>query len=669
MTRPACILIFCFVTATALNAQSEIALTIADTHGYPTVILPFRLIEDGKLVTSPDVSRIRFLENSTELPFTIQCPEQMRSSASVAIGLERSLDNNFGLARQAALDFLAKMNFTDVANNASYWSFSTFITREVDVVRDSARLANVIAATSVAQFPFNGTPLFETMHRAIEDIVQYGTEPNRAIVFVTDGVNNTANSSKSADDVIGRAVVDRVRVYVIAIGNKTGGQTEMRRICDNTGGLFFHVSDPNAYDSIYESILTEPQNEYWCALEFDSPLCANGSSRVLTVEYTDSQGSVIGENLGYTAPLLPSLLSELLFWESPKQVMVQQGDTIQCAFGASLSNATLVSDLSLFIEHPGLRSIALAEPLDAAQSWIIDTQPGSSFTTVGITPSAAELLGAGNHRWFRLTFIAEESGPVEFSSMLLSDATECLSLQAHELQRNFTISLDTVLTSRGAIVDLSLKNNGAAIPEGIQSIHCEVQYDLSHMETGLSEAVVSNIAAGWYISQSDVSSQGTLGTIALNLRGPAIDSVAKLFSIRFMLLPDASYFNPVSFRSFELNDFGLNTTVEGKDGLIVIRDSCRNNIQLVQSGLAVSTAAPNPARSSVGFFISAPDARSVYAEVYNALGKSTGITLEAQATPEKSLIAIPVSQLESGQYFIHFHSRGERVIQRFAIAR
>ena len=66
------------------------------------------------------------------------------------------------------------------------------------------------------QIPYGQTPLYDGINRGLE-LIESAHYPNRAMIVVTDGIDNTSN--KESGEVLDRAQKDSVPIYAIGIGD------------------------------------------------------------------------------------------------------------------------------------------------------------------------------------------------------------------------------------------------------------------------------------------------------------------------------------------------------------------------------------------------------------------------------------------------------------------
>ncbi|MAT39511.1 MAG: hypothetical protein CL946_07890 [Ectothiorhodospiraceae bacterium] len=649
--RAALVAIVLVLGAMSAAAQSDIDVTRVEPRFYPRIEVPLRIEIDGAIERMPDPARLIVKENGRIVQASIFCPEPDVVSASVAIGLERSLDNNFGLAKQAAKDFLAQMRFTDKGDNASYWAFATFIDQVVDMVRDSARLYREIDDTDVASFPFNGTPLFETLTRAIDDAANNGTEPARAVVFCTDGRNNTSNHSTNDQDVIGRAAAQGVQVYIIGVAASGGNAALMQSMAEATGGFYIDYRDTAGYARIYENITAQPPSTYWCTLSYESPLCPNGSSRQIEILYVTEAGDTLDASVSYTAPLLPAELDTLRTLAAPQAADFNAGDTIYFTFGAEVLSDLAVSELQFAVEHPGLRSIPEAWLLPGFESWGIDFLPGQDQSFVTLTPPDGTVIPSGVEKIARFRLVATEDGSSIQTVRLISDETGCLYHQEGPPASNVRIDLDTVLTQRGGIAEMPLNIDGNALFEGVSDLLITLV-----VPSSLSLAGLSPLPPTWYTETLSEVPQGNRNEIRLHVKGEPLDDELSPVAVRLAVAQDAAYFLPADLEAVGANPNSPQLLSASAPGLVVIQDSCRNDFNYMVTGLAVSEPSPQPIGSVATFSVRSPAPVVVTVSVHDALGDICIPGREYEIPAGQSNIVLDCSHLRRGSYFVRFSS-------------
>lgn len=646
----------------ALPAQPTLTLGDVDTSAYPALVFPFRIVNTGALFIPGDDTPRRLAENGDDLSFTIDCPERRRLPVSVAVGVERSLVSLLPEARNAARAFIRRLRFTDNNDEASLWTFATFIDLRVPVTRDSTRLDNEARAIADAPFPFNGTALYECMHRAVEDINEFGRGAVRAIVFFTDGVNNTRNFSRTLDDVATRANTDAIRVFVIGVGNKPDGQAAMIDLCRRTNGFFVHASNPRAIDSVYNALSLEPVDDYWCGARYVTPLCANGSVRTVNVSFS-LPGDTAESATSYKAPRRPWELDPVPAWASPASFVAATGDTVVIALGFSPSAGMELTTLRLAVRHAGMETIGAFTVHPDFTGWSIQVQSGLDQTQIEIRTGGAT-VPPGDHTFLYLSAVARADGPHQASVQMSENEEGCATLVPASPRRSIVISADTSYGIPGRPVFVALRARRLFLPEGIQAVALRVTVpsNKAAFVTG-REFTLSPALAGWHIHASAFTTDTSVHKMALELHGPPVTTTTLIGEIGILPRQNARESIPVSLEQSIANNFAPVPGAVYAPGLVMLSDTCRTTGGVRREGLTVSPAMPNPSTSEAVFRVSVTRETRVRVELFDVLGRRRQVLPPHEYTPGVSLVRVDFRGLPSGMYIARF-STGTRVITR-----
>lgn len=148
--------------------------------------------------------------------------------------------------------------------------------------------------------PAGWTAMNDAVLRAINDIVSRPASRRKAIVVLSDGEDNWSQV-RSIQRVIDRA--REVGVPVFAIGLLLDGDDSLRLLAERTGGRYFSVSDPSAFDSVFTSIASLVLEKGCCSIYYTSPdRRRNGSFRPVTASLVFENDTTIDRSTGYRAP-------------------------------------------------------------------------------------------------------------------------------------------------------------------------------------------------------------------------------------------------------------------------------------------------------------------------------------------------------------------------------
>jgi len=640
----------------SLAAQDRLSTGPVDTTSYPDLSMPVQVIRSGQVVTVADSSSLLLREDGIPLPVKISCPPYLTLPVALSVGIERSLDNNFPAAISAAHSFVERLRFLDHGDNMSLWEFATFIDQIVGMTSDSTRIQREIGDISVASWPFNGTPLYETMTRAVRDVAGQGVSAAKSVLFFTDGVNNTSYFNTSLNDVVREAVAADVRVFVIGIGNKADGIAAMRTLCETTGGFYISSTHTAANDSVHTAMQRyPPPDTYWCTVSFRSPFCPDGSTR--TIDLTHASGTdSLRTSTNYTAPRRDSELRSLPLWVSPGTIDAGTGDTVYAALGISPETEITVDPFTIILEHPGLSGVELHAVDPAFSSWGVQSSPTPTGLAVSIAPPVGALLPPGQYTILIFRTITQDSLPHRFAMKLDSARPGCYAMVPAIPQRIFTVFADTVLADRGGSAEIDIRAD-RQYPEGLQNLSVDIRIPHAGFDTVIPVSAGS-LPSAWHIESHNIQTSDQSQILTLNLKGSPLLDTALLARVRVTVSQTAPYRIPVELEIRLVNSFGSEGQIRTRPGLLVIRDSCHNNI-VSQTGMLVAAGAPNPFRNSTSFQLVLMDPQHVAVDLFSGTGTFL-LRLTVGDFPQgTSSIRLEGSELTPGAYYVRFSGRDE----------
>jgi Mg-chelatase subunit ChlD len=134
----------------------------------------------------------------------------------------------------------------------SVLDFSNTPTVPMPFTNDRSRLRQRINNISAA----GETALFDATYEAIAALEAERPSGHRAVVALTDGVDNS--SRRRVDEVITRARQARIPLYMLGFGRQGELDTKvMERMALETGGKFFHARNQKALMEIFEKLGNE----------------------------------------------------------------------------------------------------------------------------------------------------------------------------------------------------------------------------------------------------------------------------------------------------------------------------------------------------------------------------------------------------------------------------
>ena len=173
------------------------------------------------------------------------------------------------LAQEAAISALDQFKATD---DVGLWVFSTELGGDDPNVRELVPLGpigeqrDVLAEQIAAQFPTNGTPLYEVTEKAYESMVAtYDPEKINAIVLLTDGENDDgipADDDQQFADLIEALQAGSegsssqpVRLFTISYG-ETADVITLRAISQATQAATYNASNPATINQVFTAVIS-----------------------------------------------------------------------------------------------------------------------------------------------------------------------------------------------------------------------------------------------------------------------------------------------------------------------------------------------------------------------------------------------------------------------------
>jgi hypothetical protein len=654
MRRAAALLLTLIVAAQNLLAQDAIILEQVDASLWPTLQFRIRLLSNGVDTLPPVPRRLEFFEETLPLMYSMRCDDPAPASLALALGLERSLDSYFPQARSAAMQVLALSRCTDAADRVSLWTFASSIDHDVPLTRDSGRVASLILGTSEAQWPFNGTMLFESMYRAVEE-AGAAPEASKAVLFVTDGVNNTIYSNRNAADVINRAVGLRVPIHVIGIRQVSAGIAEMRAIAAATGGTYRHVTEAGVFDSIAIALRGSVVPEHWCDIETQSRFCANGAERRILCRYFTDQNDTLSTSVTYVSPLLPVELDTLQMWSSPPRVMLRASDTAIIVLGVTLRDGVQPPLFTLALPLQGVQIVS-ALPL----GWQSNLRTSGDTLYLDAMPPAAGLTN-GDYPLARVTLSSLSATSRDLVPRFLPQPLSCILAVPGIVERATVIALDTMRMERGATAEMPVRIHDADLPEGAQDVVFRVRVDTTHAR--FDATAPWSDEQGWRGSWSLIDA----GTLMVRLDRLTADANILAGRAGITTRHTSPLRIPVALEVSVVNEFGTPPDLRSEAGLIVLSDSCHPGIVML-SGISMSPPRPNPANAEVLLDFAVPDDTPISLQLLDAGGRPL-IETDAMLKKGLSSIRLHISSLPSGSYSIQCRGPKGIAMQSLRIVR
>jgi len=222
------------------------------------------------------VENFRVFEDRTEQHITVFKHEDIPVSLGLVIDNSRSIEPRKQRLDAAALSFVAKGNPDD----------QTFIVHFDDEARLDLDFTDSIPAleqTLAGVKPFGQTAIYDALILAL-DHMEMAKHPKRAILLITDGVDNSSKHTMAeAIEATKRA---RVAVYTVGLLSQSGGQKaedSLVHIAEASGGRAFFPNDVDEARTAMERVARDLREQYTLGY-FPTNGARNGTWRSVRVD-------------------------------------------------------------------------------------------------------------------------------------------------------------------------------------------------------------------------------------------------------------------------------------------------------------------------------------------------------------------------------------------------
>jgi VWFA-related protein len=265
----------------ALYAQVTLELRSINVR-WPLVDITLHAECNGAPAMDLERRYFRVRENGVEVDnFTLSCPDSNTfcpMSAVLAFDLSGSMQGvPLDEAKMAGHNFVNRM--AAGVDEAAIIGFSFYAVLECAMTTDR-RVLNAAINNMAAM---GGTALWDAGLASLRELAHKGRNPCRAVVLLTDGMDN--NSRSTAQDLIDSAKAAGIPVYTIALGQLSTAPI-LRDIAVKTGGRYYNPEEANNLDEIYSIIsqLIKFGNAN-CTLTYNGA-CLDGGDRSVEVMLT-----------------------------------------------------------------------------------------------------------------------------------------------------------------------------------------------------------------------------------------------------------------------------------------------------------------------------------------------------------------------------------------------
>ena len=269
----------------------------------------FTIYEDGKQQTIQRFSR------ETDLPLTLGLLIDISASQERLIDIERDAAAAFfsSVIRQKDEAFLISFGkSTDLLQD--YTNSPRLLTAALQDLRGDGQTPMIgRVPVNTGPLPTSGTPkgtlLFDAVYLASNEKLK-SEVGRKAMILITDGEDQgstynrrTAVEAAQRSDAIIYSIyyVDRGFYAAYGMGFGGGGESDLRKMSEETGGHVFTVNGKHPLNAVFKEIQDELRNQYSIGYESTNPV-RDGSFRHIEIKVDNNDYRVQARNGYYATP-------------------------------------------------------------------------------------------------------------------------------------------------------------------------------------------------------------------------------------------------------------------------------------------------------------------------------------------------------------------------------
>jgi VWFA-related protein len=254
----------------AITVDVDVVNVLASVRDKKGALIPgltktdFTVLEDGK------EQPIKYFTRETDLPLTIGLLIDVSRSQENLIDIERRAASAFfsGVLRKKDEAFL--ISFGEEAELLQDYTASVrLLTEGLNQLRVSSGVSGVHPGPVPTASQPRGTVLYDAVYLAATDKLR-SEVGRKVIVLITDGVdqgsrltrNQAIEAAQKADAVIYSIYYVDNRFYGMFGMGGGGGEGELRKMSEETGGHVFKVDRKNTLESVFGQLQEEMRSQY-----------------------------------------------------------------------------------------------------------------------------------------------------------------------------------------------------------------------------------------------------------------------------------------------------------------------------------------------------------------------------------------------------------------------
>jgi VWFA-related protein len=255
----------------SIKVEVDVVSILASVRDKRGALIPhlekddFTVLEDGK------PQSIKYFTRETDLPLTIGLLVDVSRSQENLIGIERNAASRFfgEVLRKKDEAFLISFG-EETELLQDYTSSPRLLTEGLSQLRVSSGVSGIHPGPVPTISQPRGTVLYDAIYLAATEKLR-SEVGRKVIVVITDGVdqgsrmtrNQAIEAAQKADAVIYSIDYFDPRAYGFGpFGGGGGGESELRKMSDETGGHVFKVDRGHSLEQIFGELQDEMRSQY-----------------------------------------------------------------------------------------------------------------------------------------------------------------------------------------------------------------------------------------------------------------------------------------------------------------------------------------------------------------------------------------------------------------------
>jgi len=268
------------------------------TYERSHVELAFNIRCNGKKRFDVDEKQMLVFENENEISgYVLHCYNvPQRSAVSLAIVFDGS-GSMGGVLNSAVINagsrFISSLD--GLSDEAMIMWFTLSVTIGQGMTADKSRLREAISRLPAA----GSTAIWDGIYTSMKQLARHASNPSKALVLVTDGEDRY--SEIGVQEVVSLAILERISVYVVCIGDIPNA--ELESVSQLTNGKCFYSPTLGELVPVYDeisSILFSPDQD--CTISYRNT-CYDGTNREVKNVLDNYCGGSDTKTRSYQTPL------------------------------------------------------------------------------------------------------------------------------------------------------------------------------------------------------------------------------------------------------------------------------------------------------------------------------------------------------------------------------